>query len=120
MGLAATDSDGKLTYRYGTIDRKTSDVFGELQKVVEKEKFEVVVVGVPIGLEGQETKQTAKTRSFIGTLRQFLPLNIKIEEISEVLSSVEARGNIRAEGGSQDLEHAEAARILLEDYLRRK
>lgn len=119
VGLAATDNDGKLTYRYGTIDRKTSDVFVELQKVVAKERFKIVVVGVPIGLEGQETKQTAKTRSFIGTLRQFLPLDITIEEISEVLSSVEARGNLAAEGGSEDLEHAEAARILLEDYLRR-
>lgn len=117
VGLAATDMDGKLTYRYGTIDRKAADALEEIKKVVEKERISTLVIGVPIGLEGNETAQTVKTRKFIERLKQALP-DIKIEEISEVLSSVEARANLKAEGGGDNLEHAEAARILLEDYLR--
>lgn len=119
VGLAATDMDGKLTYRYGTIDRKTADALEEIKKVVEKERISALVIGVPIGLEGNETAQTAKTRKFIERLKYALP-DVKIEEISEVLSSVEARANLKAEGGGDNLEHAEAARILLEDYLREK
>jgi putative holliday junction resolvase len=118
IGLAATDHEGRLTYRYGTIDRKSVDGLVELQKIVEKEKTQVLVVGVPIGLEGQETKQTVKTREFIVRLKATLPSALEIAETSEVLSSVEARQNIKAEGGEKTLEHAEAARILLEDYLK--
>ena len=117
VGLAATDADGRLTYRYGTIDRKAADALEEIRKVVEREKISTLVIGVPIGLEGNETMQTGKTRKFIEQLKAALP-DMKIEEISEVLSSVEARANLKAEGGGEHLEHAEAARILLEDYLR--
>ena len=117
VGLAATDADGRLTYRYGTIDRKAADALEEIKKIVEKEKISTLVIGVPIGLEGGESAQTAKTRKFIRRLKAALP-DMKIEEISEVLSSVEARANLQAEGGGDNLEHAEAARILLEDYLK--
>lgn len=117
IGLAATDIDGKLTYRYGTIDRKIAEAFLEIKKIVEKERISIMVVGVPIGLEGNETAQTKKTREFIQRLQQAFP-DVKIEETSEVLSSVEARANLAVEGGQDHLEHAEAARILLEDYLR--
>ncbi|MBI3251658.1 MAG: Holliday junction resolvase RuvX [Candidatus Andersenbacteria bacterium] len=119
VGLAATDVDGKLTYRYGTIDRKAADALEEIKKIVEKESISTLVVGVPTTLEGGESAQTAKTRTFIGRLRHVLP-GLAIKEISEVLSSVEARANLKAEGVGDNLEHAEAARILLEDYLKER
>lgn len=117
VGLAATDIDGKLTYRYTTLDQQKEKIIEEILAAVEKEKIKVVVVGLPRGLKGQETKQTKITQVFIDALSTRLPGTIKIETVSETLSSVEAKRNLEAEGLNPSLEHAEAARLMLEEYL---
>lgn len=117
VGLAATDSDGRISYRYGTIDQTKENVFDRLLEITAKEKTTTVLVGLPIALSGNETAQTEETREFIAALRSKLPAEIEIKETDETLTSIEAANQIRFEGGSKEDEHAEAARIMLESFL---
>ena len=45
-------------------------------------------------------------------------MEIEIEGVDETLTSVEARENLKLDGQGMKEEHAEAARIMLADYLK--
>lgn len=120
IGVAATDSEGRIPYRYGTIDQRMQKALHEIQQIVEKEKVIKILVGVPLSLEGNETEQTHKTLAFIELLRAEVGPMAEVETIDETLTSVEAARLIRYEGGKKEDEHAEAARLMLQDYLRQQ
>ncbi len=117
IGMAATDQDDRITYRYGTIDQKQEDALTRLHTIVEKEKPSLILVGLPISLSGTRSAQTETTAEFIQKLRDLFQDKLPIEEIDETLTSIEAQKIIAFEGGSKDAEHAEAARLMLEEYL---
>lgn len=119
VGLAVTDPEGKMALRHGVIDRRDQDVFAVIEGVVSAEKIEVIVVGLPIGLSGSDTSQTQQTREFVERLQTRLGEGIKIETVDERFSSQEAEQRVLSEGGKKEDAHAEAARLLLEDYLKR-
>lgn len=118
IGMAATDQDGRIPYRYGTIDQKNQSVMPEISAIIAREQIKKILVGVPMGLEGNETEQTHKSLAFIDSLRAALGEEMDIESVDETLTSVEAQRMIRYEGGKPEDEHAEAARLMLQDYLR--
>lgn len=120
IGLAITDPDGHFTLRYSTIDQKQQDAFLAIASMIQKECIKKVVVGLPLNLKGQHTQQTRETQAFIDKLQQTLGDRLTIEPIDETLTSVEASKRITIEGLPQSEEHAEAARLMLEDYLRQK
>ncbi len=118
IGVAATDHEGKTPYRHSTIDGQQTNAFQKIKKIVEQEKMQKILVGLPVSLDGTYTQQTARTQTFISKLRQELGYAYVIETVDETLTSVEAEKHIRFEGGDSAAAHSEAARILLEDYLR--
>ncbi|MEX0649928.1 MAG: Holliday junction resolvase RuvX [Candidatus Andersenbacteria bacterium] len=118
IGIAATDSDGRIPYRYGVIDQKNQDPFNVLAEIIAKEHVTHILVGVPISLDGNETEQTHKTLEFIEKLRAVVDPDIDIEGVDETLTSIEAQQVLRHEGGDPKQEHSEAARLILSDYLK--
>jgi putative holliday junction resolvase len=118
IGLAATDPEGKIPYRYGVIDQKQQDVWEALKATIHKERIQTILVGVPVSLKGHDTEQTKKVRSFISTLRSVVGDEAEIVEVDETLTSVEARRILQHEGGAQEDEHAEAARLMLQEYIK--
>lgn len=120
VGLAATDIDGRITYRYGTVDQKQQALLPRLREIIDKERIATVVVGVPLSLEGNETDQTRTIKAFIVSLKEFLGDTPQVVTVDETLTSVEAASRIKQEGGKKEDEHAEAARIMLDDFLRSK
>jgi putative Holliday junction resolvase len=119
VGIAATDSDEKIAVRHSIIDQKQQALLPALQEVITHEKPRLVLVGLPISLSGNETEQTRTTRAFMEQLRAVVSPEIAIEPVDETLTSVEAERHVAFEGGDKALAHAEAARIILEDYLKR-
>ena len=118
VGVAATDRDEKITLRHSVIDQKEkSDVFGVITELVKADGVSKVIVGVPIGMSGEETAQTRESLDFIDKLKLKLGEGIIVEEIDERLTSIQAGQIIRAEGGKKEDEHMEAARLMLESYL---
>jgi putative holliday junction resolvase len=118
VGVAATDRDESITLRHSVIDQKEeSDVLSAIEELVKKDEVSKVVVGVPIGMSGEETAQTQETLDFIGELKLKLGDEMEVEGIDERLTSIQAGQNIQAEGGKKEDEHMEAARLILESYL---
>jgi RNase H-fold protein (predicted Holliday junction resolvase) len=74
---------------------------------------------MPKGLRDNETEQTQKTRMFVARLKEELGERVEIVEQTEMFSSAEARRIIQEEGGRSDEEHSEAARLVLESYIKK-
>lgn len=117
VGVAITDVDGELALRYGVIDSKDDDVLDEAEAIVEEEDVSQILVGVPRSLSGEESEQTHACLAFIEDLRDRLPA-MPIEEADETFTSLEAERIVAAEGGEKEEAHAEAARLMLESYLK--
>lgn len=112
------DTDNNIALRHGVIDNQMQKVLVEVWKIVVSEEVIKVIVGVPVGLSGIETMQTKKTREFVKLLKQNIGQKVLVEEADEAFTSKEARRKISEEGGKKDEEHAEAARLILEGYLK--
>ncbi len=88
-----------------------------LQAVINTEDIGTVVVGLPRGLEGQDTAQTMYCRQFAENLERRFSLPVILQD--EALTSVKAEEELQARGkpfekGAVD---ALAATYILEDYL---
>lgn len=119
IGVASTDHvDVKLAYRLSTIDRKTQDVFSVLQDIVIQQSVTTFILGVPYHIEdGSETQQTKKTKEFITELKTKFGSDFEYIDVDETLTSRTAKENLKYEGGDASQEHAEAARIMLQEYI---
>ena len=121
IGVALASNIARLPAPLMTIDRnKEPDVFKLIAQVVEKEQVEVVIVGLPRGLEGQETTQTVASRIFASKLGESLSIPIVMQD--EAGTSVEAERVLKQRGKpyeKSDID-AEAAVIILRDYLHEK
>lgn len=118
VGVAITDEDGLLSVRHGVIDQKINDVLKEVKHMVEELEIQTVLVGVPLSLSGDETTQTHVSLEFMEKLRLALDKTVEVIGVDETLTSVEADHRIKSEGVDPNESHAEAARIMLDDYLR--
>ena len=91
--------------------------FKQLDDLVKTEAIGVLVVGLPRGLEGQETGQTKYVRDFVDQLKTHidLPINFQDEALTSTRAEAEltARGKIYQKGDIDAL----AATYILEDYL---
>jgi len=119
IGLAMSDPIKIIASPFKTIrnegNEKCLQVF---QSLIKEKDVEAIVVGLPIGLKGQETVQTKKVREFANLLYA-LKLSIHLED--ERLSSVSAeksmiQQNIKT-GHNKGLIDQRAAAIILQQFL---
>lgn len=121
VGVAITDDDENLAVRHSVIDQKQAPALDSIPALVARERATKVLVGVPVSLSGNISEQTTITRDFITQLTHRLSHMtppVPVEEVDETLTSFEAERRITLEGGAKDEAHAEAARIMLETYIR--
>lgn len=120
IGLALSDPGRTLAFPRETLERgANADLFARLQTLVAAQQVGQLVVGLPVGLEGQETETTAAARSFGKKLAKALGLPLAF--VDERLSSAEAETRLRDAGldGRQRKKalDAQAAALILETYL---
>ena len=113
MGLATADSSAMLASPLRTIAPH------DLVATIESEgPFTAIVVGLPRGLDGQDTLQTTVVRRFCDDV---LWRRLHIEPIfqDEAGTSGVAQDRLRQSGKAYDKAaiDAEAAAIILQDYL---
>lgn len=91
----------------------------QIEKLLKEFKPDLVLVGLPLNMDGSESELSARARKFANRLHG--RFGIKIEMIDERLSSFAAKGEVIGQGGSRDYKNnpvdSIAARILLEDWL---
>jgi putative Holliday junction resolvase len=90
IGLAIGDSDVKIAVPSGIIENN-QQVTDKIEQIIYSKKIDKIVVGLPRNSKGEETKQSAYTRSFAEKLKQFdLPVIFQ----DESLTSVEAEESL--------------------------
>ncbi len=119
-GIAVSDSGGSMAFPRRTILMKTRDAFfAELLSLIETEKPDALVVGLPVDLDGTETLTTRQVRNFTDRLARRTPLPIYI--MPEALSSLEAELDLRAAGrsaaASRSVLDQQAAVRILQSFL---
>lgn len=96
----------------------TNDALAQLLDVICENDVVLAVIGIPIGLKGQETKQTKHVREFADLLAQ-QGVDIALED--ERLSSVSAKRSVIEQqyktGKRKDLVDQTAAAIFLQQYI---
>ncbi len=120
VGLAVSDADGRLAFPCKTIYRTTRKaLFDELLAVMESENIQAVVVGLPLGMEGDETESTRQARNLAASLarRTELPVELMDERCSSLAADEDlAAAGISAKKRKGKMDQQAAVRIL-QSYL---
>lgn len=134
IGVASADSELKLATPIKTIFRDRENVLrasiSEIIDIIIEEKADVVVIGLPLLLDGNESEQTAKVRDFKAVLESRLENKIKNENLNinpkfsfqNEFYSTKMAGEILIENGKKKKDFKEtidqvAACLILEEYM---
>ena len=119
IGLAMSDPLKIIASPFKTIrnegNEKCLQVF---QSLIKEKDVEAIVVGLPMGLKGQETVQTKKVREFADLLYTLkLPIGLEDERLSSVSAEKSMiQQNIKT-GHNKELIDQRAAAIILQQFL---
>lgn len=116
VGVAVATAAARLPRPLTTLQRG-DNFWTELRALIDNEQADELVVGLPRGLDGQQTAQTAATETFIDELKREIRLPIHRQD--EALTSHKAEAELQGRGGPAtkgDID-ALAATYILEDYL---
>ena len=119
IGLAMSDPLKIIASPFKTIrnegNEKCLQVF---QSLIKEKDVEAIVVGLPMGLKGQETAQTKKVREFANLLYALkLPIHLEDERLSSVSAEKSMiQQNIKT-GHNKGLIDQRAAAIILQQFL---
>lgn len=118
-GLAV--SGGILASGLQIIDFENEDKFVEdLKVVIEKEKTEKIIVGIPLNGQNQETEQTRWTQHLAKKIGD--AIDLPIEFVNEAFTSAQAQINLlqkynyRKQLTREEID-IESARLIVEQYL---
>lgn len=114
IGVAAANTIARLPHPHSTIINDATAI-ESIRAILEAESVEVVVVGLPRSLSGNETEQTSYTREFAKQLEEFSKVVFQDEALTskKALAELESRGKPYAKTDVDAL----AATYILEDYL---
>jgi putative transcription antitermination factor YqgF len=80
VGVALANTVARLASPLTTIDRKTSDVWTLLGKIIDENKVDIIVIGLPRGMSGQETEQTTLVRQFAEDFKSKFNLDYIVDD----------------------------------------
>ena len=121
IGIAITDPLRILASPLTVIELKPGeDPVPRIARIVAQYAPEIVVVGNPIGLDGQETMKSRQSRALVERLHKTVP-DVKWVLWDERLSTVEASGLLHEAGKNSRKQKAvidaAAAAVILRSYL---
>lgn len=91
-----------------------------VSKILNEWKPDLLLVGLPLNMDGSESELSARARKFANRLHG--RFGLPVEMADERLSSFEAKGHILEQAGSQDFKgnrvDSLAAQLILESWLR--
>ena len=119
IGLAMSDRLKIIASPFKTIRNEGNENFLQVfQSLIKEKDVETIVVGLPIGLKGQETAQTKKVGEFVNLLYALkLPIHLEDERLSSVSAEKSMiQQNIKT-GHNKGLIDQRAAAIILQQFL---
>ena len=120
IGLALSDPMRIIASPFRTIKNTGDDnVLAELKEIISENEVSLIVLGHPLGLNGQKTKKTEHVEKFLKRLNE---LGVPVELYDESFSSVRAHQIIhemgKKTGNNKEMIDMIAAQVILEDYMR--
>ncbi len=118
IGVAVASKVARLAAPVGFIDRLLiTDVFEEIKRLVKQHSAGTIIVGLPRGMNGQETQQTLKVRGFAHALTQVLDQAVILQDEAGTSLMAEERLKARKKPYDKGDIDAEAACLILHDWL---
>lgn len=122
VGVSISDPTGTIAFPLETLETKSVvDLLEQIKNIVVSENVEEIVIGLPIGMKGQETLQTQEVYRFIKVIQK--KFEIPVHMADERLSSVSAEFSLREQGippsKNKAMIDSRAAAIILQGYLDR-
>jgi len=116
IGVAIARLTSRLPEPWGVIDRADTTLLA-VQELIKQEQTMAIVVGLPRGMDGQETAQTKQVRQFATELKKIgLPIYLQDEALTSHQAKEEL--NQRGTGYNKGAIDALAATYILSDFLR--
>jgi putative Holliday junction resolvase len=117
IGVSVATMIARLPRPLRTLENNAA-VYDEIARLIEVEDAVLLVVGLPRGLNGQHTPQTAAVEAFVETLKKYVTLPVHFQD--EALTSHKAEDELQKRGQpySKGDVDALAATYILEDFLR--
>lgn len=116
IGVSIANLAARLPHPHGVINN-TQQAVSDINKLATGEQAIAIVVGLPRGLNGQDTKQTERVRDFVKKLQKVCNLPIHLQD--EALTSKKAEQELsqRRIRYNKDEVDALAATYILTDFL---
>ena len=127
IGLAVSDPSRIFAFPYGIVENKNiNHVISSIKEIIDQKEIDLIIIGMPYhmnfgkSLEQAQGEMEKIVQAFVKKLKE--AINIPINIVDERLSSFAANENLKEIGisakKSKKLIDEEAARLLLEDFLR--
>jgi putative Holliday junction resolvase len=117
-GCAVSDPTGTIVTPIEPVLRpSTRKGMVRLRELVAEREAELVLVGLPLSLDGGDTDQTRETRDFATRLGQALDGRVPVELHDERFTTRMAQRSGREAGQARASEDSRAAAHLLESWL---
>lgn len=117
IGVAIAAQGARLARPLTTL-LNTGTILLDIQQLVRVHHASMVCVGLPRGLDGQETQQTRAVQDFAADLQQTLGLSIHFQDEAVTSRQAEAELQARRKPYVKGDIDALAATYILEDFLR--
>lgn len=122
IGVAITDDLGMMAHGYAVLkDMDSEHIVEYLRRVAKEENISLIVVGLPIGLSGEDTEKTQDARDFASMIENCLGIEIAFEDerfttkiVDKMLKEMEI-----SQKKARETKDIMAARIILQSYLDR-
>ena len=117
IGVAAANVVARIAHPLKTIET-SEHTMADIQKLLIDQRVTTLCVGLPRGLDGQETAQTKSIQAFVQELKQAMTIPVYLQD--EAVTSRQAEAELEARGKPYvkgDID-ALAATYILEDFLR--
>jgi putative Holliday junction resolvase len=115
IGVARANMVAKIPTPLCTLENDDNFI-DKLKSIANKEQVDLVVIGLPRNMSGEETKQSQYVRKFVNA--KIKQLGFKVLFADETLSSVSAQERLLLSKKSKTGIDSIAASIILEDYLK--
>lgn len=124
IGVAACDPYGIVVRAVGVVNAQPqAQALAKIQQIVHDEEAQLVVVGLPLTLRGEEGPQAQRVLAFAAELEKLL--KVPLTFVDERYTSVEAERIIKEHGTKRQKRRREsvdevAATLILEDFLQER
>ena len=119
IGVAVSDATGTIASPHSVIDQRHADVPESLRRLIDEYEVELIVVGLPVHLSGEEGSSAKAARAFAETVGDATGLPVALQD--ERFTTVTAEEAL-LEGGVRRSKRREvrdkvAAAVMLQGYL---